>query len=84
MIRSTFQSSWKAASIVTAIGLTMQAFAPAASAAGKGPGWDDPDNWPQYHRTYNAWRFSPLEQINKSNVKKLKVAWGWRSLRSSP
>ena len=75
MSRSRFQSSWKAASIVTAIGLAVQAFAPAASAAGKGPGWDDPDNWPQYHRTYNAWRFSPLQQINKSNVKKLKVAW---------
>lgn len=40
-----------------------------------GPSDDDPANWPQYHRTYNAWRFSPLNQINKSNVSKLKVAW---------
>ncbi len=38
-------------------------------------GLADPNNWPQYHRSYNAWRFSPLEQINKGNVKKLKVAW---------
>lgn len=47
----------------------------AALAADQGPGYDDPNNWPQYHRSYNAWRFSPLDQINKSNVKNLKVAW---------
>ncbi len=39
------------------------------------PGFDDPANWPQYHRSSNAWRFSPLTEINKDNVKKLKVAW---------
>lgn len=44
-------------------------------AAGAGPGYDDPDNWPQYHRSYNAWRFSPLDAINKANVKKMRVAW---------
>lgn len=36
---------------------------------------DNPADWPEYHRDYRGWRFSPLEQINKSNVKKLKVAW---------
>jgi alcohol dehydrogenase (cytochrome c) len=45
------------------------------AAAQTGPGYDDPNNWPQYHRSHNAWRFSPLAQIDKSNVKKLKVAW---------
>jgi alcohol dehydrogenase (cytochrome c) len=43
--------------------------------AQSGPGYDDPNNWPQYHRSYNAWRFSPLDQITKANVNKLKVAW---------
>jgi alcohol dehydrogenase (cytochrome c) len=38
-------------------------------------GLEDPNNWPQYHRTYNAWRYSPLDKINTGNVKKLKVAW---------
>ena len=37
------------------------------------PGAEDPDNWPQYNRTANAWRYSPLEQINKENVGKLWV-----------
>ncbi|MFT5133973.1 MAG: alcohol dehydrogenase (cytochrome c) [Gammaproteobacteria bacterium] len=35
----------------------------------------DPDNWPQYHRTSNAWRYSPLDQINTENVDRLRVAW---------
>src|ERR1700758_1104123 len=39
------------------------------------PGTEDPNNWPQYHRTSNAWRYSPLDQINKDNVGKLSVAW---------
>ncbi|HEY6896435.1 MAG TPA: PQQ-binding-like beta-propeller repeat protein [Rhodocyclaceae bacterium] len=47
----------------------------APALAESGPGYDDPNNWPQYHRSYNAWRFSPLEQITKANVSKLKVAW---------
>ena len=44
-------------------------------AATSSPGTEDPNNWAQYHRTFNAWRYSPLDQINKSNVKKLKLAW---------
>src|SRR5262245_42884908 len=39
------------------------------------PGSEDPSNWAQYHRTANAWRYSPLDQINKDNVGKLTVAW---------
>ncbi len=34
-----------------------------------------PNDWPQYHRTSDAWRFSPLDQINVGNINKLKVAW---------
>src|SRR6516225_8984079 len=45
------------------------------TAVAQSPGTEDPNNWPQYHRTSNAWHYSPLEQINKTNVKKLKVAW---------
>src|SRR3989449_7559891 len=35
----------------------------------------DPNDWPMYHRTYDTHRFSPLGQINKTNVKDLGVAW---------
>src|ERR1700739_3788960 len=36
---------------------------------------DDPNNWPMYHRSYDGFRFSPLAQITKDNVKNLTVAW---------
>ena len=36
---------------------------------------EDPNNWPMYHRSYDGFRFSPLSQINKDNVKNLTVAW---------
>ena len=34
-----------------------------------------PDDWLMYSRTYDAQRFSPLEQINRRNVAALKQAW---------
>ena len=36
---------------------------------------DDPNNWPMYHRSYDSYRYSPLAQINRTNVKDLQVAW---------
>ncbi|MBV8120610.1 MAG: PQQ-binding-like beta-propeller repeat protein, partial [Alphaproteobacteria bacterium] len=57
------------------IGLALLFAAEPAAAQGLAPGTEDPNNWPQYHRTYNGWRYSPLDQIDKSNVGKLKVAW---------
>jgi alcohol dehydrogenase (cytochrome c) len=47
----------------------------AGAARGAEPGSEDPDNWPQYHRTANGWRYSPLEQITRGNVQRLSVAW---------
>ena len=35
----------------------------------------EPGNWLMNHRTYDAQRFSPLDKINKSNVKGLKLAY---------
>jgi glucose dehydrogenase len=32
-------------------------------------------NWCTYHRDVNGTRYSPLKEINKGNVGKLKVAW---------
>ena len=32
-------------------------------------------NWLQHHKNYSATRYSSLREINKSNVKNLKVAW---------
>src|SRR5690242_15537014 len=34
-----------------------------------------PNDWLMYSRTYDAQRYSPLKQITKSNVDKLKQVW---------
>ncbi len=34
-----------------------------------------PNDWLMYNRTYDAQRFSPLQQINQSNVGQLELAW---------
>ena len=35
----------------------------------------EPQNWLMNHRTYDAQRYSPLDTINKDNVKTLKLAY---------
>jgi alcohol dehydrogenase (cytochrome c) len=34
-----------------------------------------PDDWLQFSRTYDAWRYSPLKQITTKNVSRLHIAW---------
>jgi alcohol dehydrogenase (cytochrome c) len=36
-----------------------------------------PSDWLQWRRTYDSWGYSPLDQINKDNVKNLRPAWTW-------
>jgi alcohol dehydrogenase (cytochrome c) len=62
--------------LILAASLSLTCLLSAATVAfAEGPGTEDPSNWPQYNRTANAWRYSPLDQINKDNVGKLSVAW---------
>src|ERR1700756_1408570 len=35
----------------------------------------EPQNWLMNHRTYDAQRYSPLDRINKGNVRDLKLAY---------
>jgi len=35
----------------------------------------EPQNWLMNHRSYDAQRYSPLDKINKGNVKSLKLAY---------
>jgi len=34
-------------------------------------------DWLMWRRTYNHWGFSPLDQIDRSNVGNLRLAWTW-------
>src|SRR5690349_23367233 len=36
------------------------------------------DSWPTYNGDYTGRRYSPLKQINQSNVKTLNLAWARR------
>src|SRR5260370_7680862 len=65
MAKTTLAASFGLACLLCTAGVALAA----------DPGTEDPNNWPQYNRTTNAWRFSPLDQINKDNVSKLSVAW---------
>jgi alcohol dehydrogenase (cytochrome c) len=35
----------------------------------------EPQNWLMNHRTYDAQRYSPLDKINKTNIRNLKLAY---------
>lgn len=39
---------------------------------------DPPDgDWLMWRRSYNHWGYSPLDQIDRSNVASLRLAWAW-------
>jgi len=68
--------------VVAALGLrAQQPAAPAPPAPKITPVTDamlqnpDPNEWLMWRRTLNAWGFSPLDQIKKSNVKDLRMVW---------
>jgi len=67
----TYQRRW----LRFAVGIAVISASMLANADDPAPGSIDPNNWPQYHRTSNAWRYSPLAQITTANVHRLKVAW---------
>src|SRR6188508_825993 len=35
----------------------------------------DPADWLMWRRTLNGWGYSPLNQINRNNVRQLSLAW---------
>jgi alcohol dehydrogenase (cytochrome c) len=37
----------------------------------------DPGDWLMIRRNYQAWSYSPLTQVNTSNVHQLQLAWTW-------
>ena len=39
----------------------------------------EPHNWLTYGGTYKAWRYSPLDQIKRSNIKKLVPVWTFQT-----
>jgi len=51
---------------------TVQNFVPVTDAMMRAP---KPEDWLMYRGNYQGWGYSPLDQINKTNVKNLQLAW---------
>jgi len=49
-------------------------FAPVTDAMLKNPA---PGDWLMWRRTLNGWGYSPLDQVNKTNVAKLEQVWAY-------
>lgn len=47
-------------------------FAPVTDAMLRDPA---PGDWLMWRRTYNAWGYSPLNQVNRNNVRNLALVW---------
>jgi len=67
-----FVTSIALAAISTAVVAQVRNFAPVTQAMLLNP---SPDDWLMYSRTYDAQRYSPLNQINKQNVGRITQAW---------
>ena len=51
---------------------TVQNFVPVTDAMLRAP---KPEDWLLYRGNYQGWGYSPLERVNKANVKNLQLAW---------
>lgn len=73
-MKATTIATLSAAALLPVVFLLGQGrtFAPVTEEMLKNP---SPNDWLMYNRTYDAQRFSPLKQINKSNVGDLRMAW---------
>src|ERR1700741_1049704 len=58
--------------VATAPQKTVPNFVPVADAMLRAP---KPEDWLLYRGNYQGWGYSPLEQINKTNVKNLQLVW---------
>jgi alcohol dehydrogenase (cytochrome c) len=57
---------------LTTVHAQVRNFVPVTGAMLENP---SPNDWLMFSRTYDAQRYSPLTQINRTNVTKLKMAW---------
>ena len=73
-----------AASLIASLTTTAQTNRPAPSTNGNSsyvPVTDemlwkpDPANWLSWRRTLDGWGYSPLDQIDRNNVSRLKMMW---------
>ena len=72
-----------ALSVATSLAIDAQSGSPSGTAGGRGyvPVSDemlwkpDPANWLSWRRTLDGWGYSPLDQIDRNNVSRIKMMW---------
>ncbi len=86
-----FLHIWKRSSSAGKVGILLLASAGRLLAQNSGLTNSIPsvsDSWPTFNGDYSGRRYSPLTQINKTNVKSLKLAWAFQThavtLKSTP
>src|SRR5438552_2213630 len=57
---------------VCALAQRADTFVPVTDAMLQNP---DPSDWLMWRRTLNGWGYSPLDQINRTNVRNLRMVW---------
>jgi alcohol dehydrogenase (cytochrome c) len=57
---------------LTYVGQQSDSFVPVTDEMLRNPA---PADWLMWRRTHNGWGYSPLEQINRGNVRNLKMVW---------
>jgi alcohol dehydrogenase (cytochrome c) len=45
---------------------------------------NEPGSWLTYSGAYDGWRYSPLEQVNSTNVARLRPAWVYQAKETGP
>jgi alcohol dehydrogenase (cytochrome c) len=55
-----------------AVRRTIEGFVPVTDAMLENP---DPADWLMWRRTQNSWGYSPLDQVNRRNVRQLQLKW---------
>src|SRR6266404_9023002 len=73
-IRSAFPALIAVALTSLWLHAQVKGFRPVTEAMLRNPA---PGDWLNWRRTDNAWGYSPLDQINRQNVRQLQLAWSW-------
>lgn len=67
-------STAPAAPVGLVVSGTVENFTPLTEEKMRDP---DPANWQMFRGNYQAWSYSKLDQVNRDNVRDLKLAWVW-------
>src|ERR1700739_115652 len=74
-MRKRYRSLCAALLGTTLLGAACPAMGPAGTGERLINADKEPQNWLMNHRTYDAQRYSPLDRIDRGNVKQLKLAY---------